>query len=419
MRLLLRWLLLIALLLPCRADLPVPPQVLDPQTRAESWNVIRLSTTNVTRLLKEKRVEEVPQQISLCSPALRMLARTGASDQERALIAAQTTLAFRLINDIARDGMARQQPGVEVSFERLQAVLKTLSTVFAPEDVSAEIYTCPAHPETLTTKGGVCRYCTAPLRVRRIPYTELYGIPETVQTRLEVKSSATTIVPGTPLTFSAAIHTAAGKPAALTDFLPNHAATVRLWLIDPTLTDFHLFTPDAVESSQTFTPATAGPYRVWSEVVPVQTALPEHPFADLGGPFHVVDRSRHDFLDATNVTTAGLRFQLTFTSGNGGAPIARQVSLMRLHITDTTGQPVTRLEPFMNAFAHLTGLYDDGKTVLRLHPVGADILRTDVRGGPTLAFKIYPPHPGFVRFFCHVKLDGKTLTVPLGVNIAP
>lgn len=418
MRFLLRWLLLIALLLPCRADLPVPPQVLDPQTRAESWNVIRLATANVTRLLKEQRIEEVPQQISLCSPALRMLARTGASEQERSLIATQTTLAFRLINDIARDGMARLQSGVETSFARLQDVLKTLSTVFAPEDVSAEIHTCPAHPETLTTKPGPCRFCTAPPRVRRIPYTELYATPETVQTRLEVKSDAQ-VVPGTPLTFQAALQTAAGQSVALTDFLPTHAATVRLWLIDPTLTDFHSFTPDAVESSQTFTPATAGPYRVWSEVVPVATALPEHPSADLGGPFKVVDRSRHDFLDATKVTAGGLRFQLTFTSGNGGAPIARQVSLMRLHLTDEEGRPVTRLEPFMTAFAHLTGICDDGQTLLRLHPVGPDLLRDDVRGGPDLAFKIYPPRPGFVRFFCQVKVDGHMVTAPLGVNIAP
>ncbi|MCB1278625.1 hypothetical protein [Prosthecobacter sp.] len=418
MHFLLRWLPLITFMLSCRADLPVPPQVLDPQTRSESWNVIRLATANVSRLLKEQRVEEVAQQISLCSPALRMLARTGASEQERSLIGTQTSLAFRLINDIARDGMARLQPSVEVSFARLQEVLETLQTAFVAEDINAEIYTCPQHPETLLTKPGTCRFCDAPLRVRRIPYTELYATPETAQTRLEIQADAK-LVPGAPMTFTASVQTSAGKPTALSDFVLNHGASVRLWLIDPTLTDFHLFTPDAMKSNSSFTPATAGPYRVWAEVVPVETAIPEHPFADLGSAFQVVDRSRHDFLDALEVTTGGLRFQLTFTSGNGGAPIAKQVSLMRLNITDTTGQPITRLEPLMNAFAHLTGIYADGKTVLRLHPVGGDVLREDLRGGPMLAFKIYPPQSGFVRFFCQVKVDGKIITVPLGVNIAP
>jgi hypothetical protein len=91
---------------------------------------------------------------------------------------------------------------------------------------------------------------------------------------------------------------------------------------------------------------------------------------------------------------------------------------MRLAVTDASGQPVTRLEPFMQAFAHLTGFYDDGTTVLRLHPVGGDILREDLRGGPWLAFRIYPPKTGFIRFFCQVRVDGRLVTAPLGFFIS-
>jgi hypothetical protein len=71
----------------------------------------------------------------------------------------------------------------------------------------------------------------------------------------------------------------------------------------------------------------------------------------------------------------------------------------------------------MQAFAHLTGFYDDGKTVLRLHPVGGDILRDDLRGGPWLAFKIHPPQTGFLRLFCQLRVDGRVITVPLGIHI--
>jgi hypothetical protein len=55
--------------------------------------------------------------------------------------------------------------------------------------------------------------------------------------------------------------------------------------------------------------------------------------------------------------------------------------------------------------------------MLRLHPTGGDLLRDDLRGGPWLAFKIYPPQPGFLRFFCQVKIDGRVVTVPFGVHI--
>ena len=130
-----------------------------------------------------------------------------------------------------------------------------------------------------------------------------------------------------------------------------------------------------------------------------------------------MDRARHDFLEVVSTTVGGFRFDLSFTGGNGGSPPLGQVSLMRIHVSDASGQPVTRLEPLMQAFAHLTGFYDDGKTVLRLHPLGGDILRADLRGGPWLAFKIRPPQTGFIRFFCQVRIDGHDLTVPLGFNI--
>jgi hypothetical protein len=190
--------------------------------------------------------------------------------------------------------------------------------------------------------------------------------------------------------------------------------------VNQTLTDFHVLTPTTSTAdgfNVSFTPGAPGPYRAWAEVVPEQTAIPEHPSADLGGEFKAMDRSRHDFIETLSTTADGLHFQLTFTGRNGGFPPSRQVSVMRLQVTDETGQPVTRLEPLMNAFAHLTGIYADGKTILRLHPVGGDILRDDLRGGPSLTFKIYPPRTGFVRLFCQVRVDGRIITAPLGVQI--
>lgn len=405
-----------------RADLPVAPQVLDPQTPAEAWNVIRLSTANVSRLLKEQRLDEVPQQIALCSPALRTLARFVSSAEQRQRVDTHTALAFRLVNDIAQAGMTRLQQSCESSFNRLQAELVELRPAFTPAEVDGEIHTCPQHPEMLTPQSGsLCRFCHGRLRVRRIPYTDLHATPEVSQAML--KLSAGKVVTGAGLALEALVQTPEGRPLTGSSLISFHGAPLRLLVVDPALSDFHLLTPEPSTTpglfTSTFIPKTSGPYRVWAEVVPEQTALPEHPWADLGGEFKVVDQSRHVFMDALSATAGGLQFQLGFSGGNGGAPHARQVSGMRLQITDSTGRPVTRLEPLMNAFAHLTGIHEDGKTVLRLHPAGGDILRDDLRGGPALSFKIYPPEPGFIRFFCQVKVDGRIITAPLGLHIVP
>ncbi|HEY1053038.1 MAG TPA: hypothetical protein VGE39_24880 [Prosthecobacter sp.] len=406
-----------------RADLPVAPQVLEPQTAAEAWNVIRLATANVSRLLKEQRLDEVAQQVALCSGALRTLGRSAPGLEQRPLIDAQTTLAFRSVNDTAQAGTTRLQQSCEVAFGRLQAALAALRLAFPAADVNAEIHACPQHPEMLTPQAGTrCRFCSGPLRIRRIPYTDLHAVPEAAQTKLVLKGASPALQSGKPAAITFQLQTPGGARFPANGQIAYHGAPVRLLLVDQALTDFHLLTPAATgaegDFSASYTPAKAGPYRTWAEVVPEQTAIPEHPSADLGGEFKVVDRSRHDFIEALAATVDGLHFQLTFTGRTGGFPPSRQVSVMRLHVTDGAGHPVTRLEPLMNAFAHLTGIYDDGQTILRLHPVGGDILREDLRGGPVLSFKIYPPQTGFVRLFCQVRVDGRVITAPLGVQIA-
>ncbi len=404
-----------------RADLPVPPQVLDPQTAAEAWNVIRLSTANVARLLKEERLQEVPAQISLCSPALRLLARSATAPEHRPLIDSTTAQAFRLVNDIAQASMAQVPASATASFTRLQTTLDALKPAFDPAEVTAEIHVCPQHPERLYTQADApCPVCNSPLRVRRIPYTAVNPAPVTPLTRLSLESAAV-LTKGVETRLRARLQTLAGQPLASNQLVPLHGAPVRFLLVDQTLQDFHLLTPTGTDKPGifefAFTPAVAGPYRLWAEIAPAETAIPEYPATDLGGEFKVVSRSTRDFLDVVSTTVGGFRFDLTFTGGNGGSPPLRQVSLMRIHVSDASGQPVTRLEPFMSAFAHLTGFYDDGKTVLRLHPVGGDILREELRGGPWLAFKIHPPQSGFLRLFCQVRIDGRDLTIPLGVTI--
>ena len=93
------------------ADVPVPARLLNPTSVEEAWNVIRLATANVERLLVEQRLDEVTGQMVLCSPAIRLLAKHGVALEKQAEMDANTALAFSRINLVARESMAGNQVG--------------------------------------------------------------------------------------------------------------------------------------------------------------------------------------------------------------------------------------------------------------------------------------------------------------------
>ena len=402
-----------------RADVPLPPNVMNPATVNEAWNVIRLTRVNVARLLEEKRVAEVPEQVSLCSPALRLLARANMPAEKRPLIDEQTTRAFRSVNSVAQACMVRSPPDADKAFAELQSALTALESAFDSREVGAEIYYCLAHPDIIsTTAGSTCRKCGAPLRLRRIPYSFIYVSPGTPTIKLGVENAGP-LAAGKEIEIKVHLTTTAGAPVSESDLLIVHAHPIHLLISDPALDEFQIIHPAPATTPGVYTfsltPKTSSPLRIWADIVPIATGLQELPFADLGGTY--VPAPRTDTADVLSSTVDGFTLQLTFAGGNGQAR-ARQIQLMRVSVADASGQPVQTLEPFMNAFAHVVGFYDDHQTVLRLHPAGGDILREDVRGGPHLGFKLYPPRAGLIRFFGQVRIDGRTITAPFTVNVA-
>lgn len=403
-----------------RSDVPLPASFLNPGSPAEAWNVIRLATSNVGRLIQENRPSEIVEQIALCSPALRLLAQAPADLESRTKVSELTALAFRHVNSIAQSGMAQSKADAERFFGDLQTVLRDAGRFFDPAIVSGEVYHCRAHPDfTSTDAQARCRKCNEPLTVRRIPYSFIYVQPGQATLKLVV-SSTEPLAAGKKADVSLKLQTVAGAPVSPSDLLVIHAQPVHLLVADAALGELQLQHPVVAgkpgEYSFSFVPKGAGPYRIWADVVPVATGLQELPYADLGGEYAA--KPATDTSDVLASTSEGFHFQIAFAGGTGSQAHARQIQLMKLNVTDSNGQPVQRLEPFMNAFAHVTGFYDDHQTVLRLHPTGGDILRDDVRGGPMLGFKIFPPRAGFVRFFCQVRIDGRMITAPFSVNIA-
>ena len=87
-------------------------------------------------------------------------------------------------------------------------------------------------------------------------------------------------------------------------------------------------------------------------------------------------------------------------------------------VTDSTGKPVNSLEPVMGTYGHIVGFYDDLRTVVHIHPMGDEPKNETDHGGPELHFHLEPAKGGFVKLFAQVRIGGKDIYAPFGVQVA-
>ncbi len=408
-----------------RAHVPVPESVLDPQSAPEAWNVLRLATANVERLLREDRLAEVPNQVALCSPALRALAH---ARPDAPAVAAGAVRGAAAVNSTAQSALVGDRPGAETALTALRAALSEVAPAFDEKTVRADIYLCPMHPEVASPDPAApCPKCGMALHPRRIPYSFIYVPPGEPSVRLTATADAP-LAAGREARVTVRLSHRDGSPVPLSELETVHTQPIHLLIVDPaTREDYHHEHPVPTdvpgEYAFTFTPARSAAYRVFADLVPVANGVQEYPFTDLGPTAPEIQNLKPKIQNPAPdaATVGGLRFRLTFDDLNGQPPPARQAHRLRVTVTDAaTGQPVQgRLEPVMNAFAHLVGFYDDGTTVVHLHPLGGDILNPALRGGPAMDFKFYPPKPGRVRLYCQVQVDGRAVFAPFDVVVVP
>ena len=416
-----------ALLILCyssaQADVPVPPRVLNPTSIEEAWNVIRLATANVDQLLREGRASEVSDQAALCSPALRLIARTPTPHFDQTRRDDQTMRAARSINLMARDSMAGNQAGVQAVFVEWKKCLQELAVGFDAKVLSGEVFHCVDHPEVVVLEAGnVCSECQRRLHPRCIPYSFVYVEPATPTIKVSANISKE-LVSGQKVEGKLTIRNLKGEPIKKDDLMVTHSQQVHLIIADSELRDYQLTyaspTEAAGDFSFSFTPKVNSNYRLWVAVVPCATGLQEYVRIDLGSGKSETPLPASEPSMVTNVD--GYQFQLTITKGSRfvSSGKAGEMQMIRLRVIDAQSQPVTVLEPFLNAFAHVTGIYEDQKTVFQLHPMGGDIISDQLRGGPDLSFKFYAPRAGAVRLFSTVRVGGKSITAPFVVRIDP
>ena len=402
-----------------RGDVAVPPNVLDPPTPAEAWNVIGLAMANVERLFKEDRLAEIQVQISLCSPALRRLAQENEPAERGAILKDQSVRGLAWVNEIAIASVGKDRVALDMAFYGMRDVIQIMAAHFDPKIVATEISLCPMHPECVAPNATTpCEKCGMAMVKRRIPYSFIY-VPPGEPTMLLKAIAPGPLEAGKRADLKVQIQRRDGTPVLIKDLLVMHTQPIHLLIVDPSLTDYHHEHPAPTatpgEYAFSFTPKKTGPYRIWADLVPADSGVQEYPAVELAGTGAA--ESIGEMSGRFDTLAGGLRFRLTFE--NGQLPKARQVRIMQIEVTDAAGKPVRQLTPVMNAFAHLVGFYEDYRTVVHLHPEGGDITRDDLRGGPVMGFKFYPPRAGFIRLFCQVVVDGKTIFAPFNLNVAP
>lgn len=403
------------------ADPVLPGNMLDPKTAPEAWNVIRLATKNIERLIEEKRLSEIPVQASYCSPSLRTLAREATTGEAAAKVGPLTTRAIGWLGALARGAQGSSLNSTTDAMDNLRIVLAEIARHFDPETVRADIYFCPMHSDFVSEKAATpCAKCGMGLLTRRIPYSFIYTKPGEPSIRMTATASAP-IEAGRKIDVKVCMEKTDKSPVTHEDLLVMHTQPIHLLIEDPSLGDYHhehpVPTKTPGEYAFSFTPGKTAPYRIWADLVPTATGVQELPFADLssagkGGPVANTE-------NLYTSTADGYQFTLTMAKGNHIPIQAQQAHGMTIQIDDPSGKPMTKLEPVMNAFAHLVGFYSDYKTVVHLHPGGGDVLNPDLRGGPALSFVFFPPKAGFIRLYCQVSIGGKMLFAPFNVNVEP
>jgi hypothetical protein len=405
------------------ADVPVSARVQNPISIEEAWNVVRLVTANVEQLLTERRAAEVVDQVSLCSPALRFIARTPTPQLDQTLRDDQSLRAARSINLMARDSMAGNQAGVAAVFVEWKKCLQELGVGFDAKVLNGEVFHCVDHPEVVVLEAGkVCSECQRRLHPRRIPYSFVYVQPGTPSVKVTANISKK-MVSGQKVEGKLTMRNLKGEPIKKDDLMVTHSKEVHLIIADSGLQDYQLThaspTETAGDFTFSFTPMVSANYRLWVAVVPYASGLQEYVRIDLGSSKSETPLPAAEPSMVANVD--GYQFQLTIPKGSRSVSSGKagEMQMIRLRVTDSQGQPVTVLEPFLNAFAHVTGIYEDQKTVFQLHPMGGDIISDQLRGGPDLSFKFYAPRAGTVRLFSTVRVGGKSITAPFVLRIDP
>lgn len=222
---------------------------------------------------------------------------------------------------------------------------------------------------------------------------------------------------GEPVDFVLSLHTASGKPIGPDDLLVSHTRKLHLMVVNPTLDDYQHIHPVPGEQlgewSFQLAPQFSGTYRVFADFTPAATGRSLYGSADFVVPGEVVPRPHPLNWSANH---HDVHYELT----PDVAPIrARKSVKLMLTMTSLGGGPV-KLEPVMDAYAHLVAFDEERAGFAHLHPQSVNPLEPpEDLLAPKLHFMLTIPTPGRYVIWTQVAIAGEEHFTPFWFEVLP
>lgn len=208
------------------------------------------------------------------------------------------------------------------------------------------------------------------------------------------------------------------KEILLSDLKEAHTKKIHVLIFDQSLTDYQHVHPTLTKESGVYqfdwTPQNNGSYRLWVNVVPLNTEEEEYIKADLATVGNTTKK-----MDKKTRLSKKVKDNYYSLSFDAKDLKKDQASMGKIKVVDLQGHDVKTLEPIMGAFAHIVAINEDFETIAHVHPMGKEPSSEKDRGGPELMFHFQPEKSGYYKVWVQVQINGKEVFVPFGVTVRP
>ena len=299
--------------------------------------------------------------------------------------------------------------------QRLWSEIKALNPREALQ-LLPPLWSCPMHQELMKTSAGNCPICGMPLEPIYVTQPQLtqspiIGAEIIADGPLEVGKRADLRIRLFFLDNS--------QPVGLSDLEETHTRKIHLLISDITETDYHHEHPEPAGDGVyafSFTPQRPDTYRVWADLLPVQTHVQQYSVADIPSSTSRQAKLAENEAENRHAEIDGYKFELSFEKD---VIHERDTVAGKLRVTEPDGRPCKKLGVVMGAFGHFVGFGDEFATVLHLHPTGPLITDPEARSGPELPFYFRSNKTGLFRLFAQVKIEGKDFFPRFVLRVQP
>jgi hypothetical protein len=222
--------------------------------------------------------------------------------------------------------------------------------------------------------------------------------------------SAGTLIAGQPGAIRFQIVGPDGKP--VTAFAPDQTKLVHFYLIRSDLTGFQHVHPemgDDLTWSASAAPTAPGAYRMYASFIAVNAAGRNVPLV-LSDTFTVAGAD-----DAAPLPPASSTVEVDgYTLSVAGHTMANMAGTLTVAVAKD-GKPVTDLQPYLDAYAHLTAFHEGDLAFTHLHPQGTT---NSGHGGPSLSFHTTFQKPGHWRMYMQFQTGGTLHMAAVTLNVS-